>query len=114
MTGCHSTQHGRASAVVGHLPPLPSLLQDGSHIKGLLINFIHHNWPTLLKQPFLEQFITPIVKATKGKEEISFFSIPEFEEWKQNKSNWHTYKIKYYKGIYVTNVRTLIFFRQVW
>ncbi|XP_043215236.1 DNA topoisomerase 2-alpha-like isoform X2 [Amphibalanus amphitrite] len=73
--------------------------QDGSHIKGLLINFIHHNWPTLLRQPFLEQFITPIVKATKGKEEVSFFSIPEFEEWKQNKSNWHTYKIKYYKGL---------------
>ena len=37
--------------------------QDGSHIKGLLINFIHHNWPTLLKLPFLEEFITPIVKV---------------------------------------------------
>jgi len=22
---------------------------DGSHIKGLLINFIHHFWPSLLK-----------------------------------------------------------------
>ena len=37
--------------------------QDGSHIKGLLINFIHHNWPSLLKLPFLEEFITPIVKV---------------------------------------------------
>lgn len=45
--------------------------QDGSHIKGLVINFIHHNWPSLLKQNFLEEFITPIVKVTKGKE-ISF------------------------------------------
>ena len=23
--------------------------QDGSHIKGLIINFIHHFWPDLLK-----------------------------------------------------------------
>ncbi|KAB7496963.1 DNA topoisomerase 2-alpha [Armadillidium nasatum] len=72
---------------------------DGSHIKGLLINFIHHNWPTLLRRNFLEEFITPIVKATKGKEEFPFYSIPEFEEWKKSKNNWHTYKIKYYKGL---------------
>lgn len=37
--------------------------QDGSHIKGLLINFIHHNWPALLKHSFLEEFITPIIKV---------------------------------------------------
>ena len=37
--------------------------QDGYHIKGLVINFIHHNWPGLLKLPFLEEFITPIVKV---------------------------------------------------
>ncbi|XP_069949301.1 DNA topoisomerase 2-alpha isoform X3 [Cherax quadricarinatus] len=73
--------------------------QDGSHIKGLLINFIHHNWPTLLRHSFMEEFITPIVKATKGKEEISFYSLPEFEEWKKSKDNWPSYKIKYYKGL---------------
>nr|CAD7193744.1 unnamed protein product [Timema douglasi] len=49
--------------------------------------------------PFLEEFITPIVKATKAKEELSFYSLPEFEEWKSSKDNWHTYKIKYYKGL---------------
>ncbi len=68
--------------------------QDGSHIKGLLINFIHHNWPDLLKLPFVEEFITPIVKATKGNNAISFFSLPEFYEWKNETDNWHTYKIK--------------------
>ncbi|XP_022251044.1 DNA topoisomerase 2-alpha-like [Limulus polyphemus] len=73
--------------------------QDGSHIKGLLINFIHHNWPSLLRLPFLEEFITPIVKVTKGKEEKSFFSLPEFEEWKAKSSNWNTWKVKYYKGL---------------
>uniref|UniRef100_T1JG36 DNA topoisomerase 2 n=1 Tax=Strigamia maritima TaxID=126957 RepID=T1JG36_STRMM len=73
--------------------------QDGSHIKGLIINFIHHNWPDLLQLPFLEEFITPIVKVTKGGQSLSFYSIPEFEEWKQETENFHTWKIKYYKGL---------------
>ncbi|XP_077490321.1 DNA topoisomerase 2-alpha-like [Amblyomma americanum] len=73
--------------------------QDGSHIKGLLINFIHHNWPSLLKLPFLEEFITPIVKATKGKTELSFYSLPEFEEWKAATDDWQRWKVKYYKGL---------------
>ncbi|KAH8276429.1 hypothetical protein KR018_006922 [Drosophila ironensis] len=73
--------------------------QDGSHIKGLLINFIHTNWPELLRLPFLEEFITPIVKATKKNEELSFYSLPEFEEWKNDTPNHHTYNIKYYKGL---------------
>ncbi|XP_021233799.1 DNA topoisomerase 2-alpha isoform X1 [Numida meleagris] len=73
--------------------------QDGSHIKGLLINFIHHNWPSLLKHNFLEEFITPIIKASKNKEEIAFYSIPEFEEWKNSTQNYNSWKIKYYKGL---------------
>lgn len=73
--------------------------QDGSHIKGLVINFIHNNWPNLLKHNFVEEFITPIVKASKSKESFSFFSLPEFEEWKQATDNWKSYKVKYYKGL---------------
>ncbi|KAG8446726.1 hypothetical protein GDO86_014258 [Hymenochirus boettgeri] len=73
--------------------------QDGSHIKGLLINFIHHNWPSLLKHPFLEEFITPIIKVTKNKQELSFYSIPEFEEWKNTTDSHKSWKIKYYKGL---------------
>ncbi|KAI2652472.1 DNA topoisomerase 2-beta [Labeo rohita] len=73
--------------------------QDGSHIKGLLINFFHHNWPSLLKHTFLEEFITPIVKASKNKQEVSFYSIPEFEEWKKHTENYKTWHIKYYKGL---------------
>uniref|UniRef100_A0A8C0GZP7 DNA topoisomerase 2 n=1 Tax=Chelonoidis abingdonii TaxID=106734 RepID=A0A8C0GZP7_CHEAB len=73
--------------------------QDGSHIKGLLINFIHHNWPSLLRHRFLEEFITPIIKVSKNKEEFSFYSIPEFEEWKNNTPNHKSWKTKYYKGL---------------
>ncbi|KAL1128861.1 hypothetical protein AAG570_013395 [Ranatra chinensis] len=73
--------------------------QDGSHIKGLIVNFIHHNWPSLIKIPFLEVFITPIIKATKKNDEISFYSIPEFDEWRAETPNANTYRIKYYKGL---------------
>ncbi|XP_053200798.1 DNA topoisomerase 2-alpha-like [Panonychus citri] len=72
---------------------------DGSHIKGLLINFVHHNWPNLLKLPFLEEFITPICKATKGSKVVSFYSLPEFEEWKNETPDNKNWKIKYYKGL---------------
>uniref|UniRef100_A0A4W5NVE0 DNA topoisomerase 2 n=1 Tax=Hucho hucho TaxID=62062 RepID=A0A4W5NVE0_9TELE len=73
--------------------------QDGSHIKGLLINFFHHNWPSLLKHTFLEEFITPIVKVNKNKQEHAFYSIPEFDEWKKETVNFKTWHIKYYKGL---------------
>lgn len=53
--------------------------QDGSHIKGLLINFIHYFWPELLRIPgFLVEFITPIVKATRKNNEKVFFTLPEY------------------------------------
>jgi DNA topoisomerase-2 len=39
---------------------------DGSHIKGLLINFFEHFWPSLLKKNgFLKEFVTPIIKIQK-------------------------------------------------
>ncbi|XP_017274093.1 DNA topoisomerase 2-alpha isoform X2 [Kryptolebias marmoratus] len=73
--------------------------QDGSHIKGLLINFIHHNWPSLLRHNFLEEFITPIIKVSFKKTQMSFYSIPEFEAWKISQANHKSWKIKYYKGL---------------
>ncbi|KAF0973435.1 hypothetical protein FDP41_008139 [Naegleria fowleri] len=74
---------------------------DGSHIKGLLINMIHYFYPQLLKNNFIDQFITPIVKVSKGAETKSFFSLPEFENWKNSLSEnerekWNQ---KYYKGL---------------
>jgi len=64
---------------------------DGSHIKGLLINFIHFYWPELINRhkDFLKEFITPIIKVTKngGSEKIAFFTIPEYEKWAEDKLN---------------------------
>ncbi|MCD9645177.1 DNA topoisomerase 2 [Datura stramonium] len=86
----------------GHLMIMTDQDHDGSHIKGLLINFIHTFWPSLLKVPsFLVEFITPIVKAThKSGRILSFYTMPEYESWRKSlgatSSGW---SIKYYKGL---------------
>jgi DNA topoisomerase-2 len=75
---------------------------DGFHIKGLLINFIHYFWPSLLMHDnFITTLSTPIVKATKssGKKDIKeFYNLTEYEQWKQLPESAN-YKIKYYKGL---------------
>lgn len=85
----------------GHLMIMADQDTDGSHIKGLIINFLHNFWPTLLDVPgFLQQFITPIVKASKGKQVKTFFNIPEYEQWLETTgNNGKGWTIKYYKGL---------------
>jgi DNA topoisomerase-2 len=70
---------------------------DGIHIKGLIMNFFEDNWPELLQQDFLYEFITPVLKARKGKEEKSFYTIKSYKNWlSKNPKGW---QIKYYKGL---------------
>lgn len=73
---------------------------DGSHIKGLLVNFIHTFWPSLLQvKGFLKQFITPIVKVTKNKQSITFYTMQEYETWFEEHNEGKGWTIKYYKGL---------------
>ena len=74
---------------------------DGSHIKGLIVNFLHAQFPSLLEVPgFLQVFITPIVKATRGKTVHSFYTLPEFDAWVQKQPGGRAtgWAIKYYKA----------------
>ena len=75
---------------------------DGSHIKGLVMNFFHFLWPSLVQRKgFITSLATPIVKAFKGKKEKIFYNLPEYENWKKKKEKKDAkgWKIKYYKGL---------------
>ena len=98
-------QHGKEydsakSLRYGKLMIMTDQDHDGSHIKGLLINFLHAHFPSLLKIPgFLLEFITPIIKATKGKQSKVFYTMPEYEAWKEANDGTSGWSIKYYKGL---------------
>jgi DNA topoisomerase-2 len=83
---------------------------DGSHIKGLLMNLFHTEWPELLHLGFLCCLATPLLKATRGKgaaaTTLCFYSESEYDAWKTAQieatgsdavlRSWAT---KYYKGL---------------
>lgn len=84
----------------GHIMLMMDADVDGSHIKGLFINMVHHFWPSLLEiDGFIKMFVTPIVKVSKGKESYSFYSLPDYEKWKNKTKNYSQWNIKYYKGL---------------
>lgn len=73
---------------------------DGSHIKGLFMNFIHSQWPSLIKRPnFITSLATPIVKASKGSDVLSFYNLTEYDKWLESNEAHKNWKIKYYKGL---------------
>lgn len=71
---------------------------DGFHIKSLLVNFISHGWPELLKEDFISSLVTPVIKLTKKSEVIPFYNLNDYKTWKST-NNTANYKIKYYKGL---------------
>ena len=82
----------------GNLMIMTDADNDGSHIKGLVLNMFHYFWPSLLDIGFVICMVTPIVKATKGKQQKWFFTDSVFRNDESSKpgSGW---KCKYYKGL---------------
>jgi DNA topoisomerase-2 len=74
---------------------------DGIHISGLLMNLFHTEWPELLKMGFLCSLATPLLKATRRNESISFYSESEFNRWRLTPagSTGSAWSVKYYKGL---------------
>lgn len=78
---------------------------DGSHIKGLILNFIHYFWPSLIKyKGFLKEFVTPLIKVKKGSQVRDFFTVQDFEKFAEEQGEQlKRWTIKYYKGLGTSN-----------
>ena len=73
---------------------------DGAHIKGLLMNLFHTEWPSLMKIGFICSLMTPLLKATRRNDVRSFYSQAEFESWRESLGEEiKGWKLKYYKGL---------------
>ena len=68
----YDTDEERTTLRYGKVMIMTDQDPDGSHIKGLVVNFVRYFWPALLqaKPNFVGMFTTPLVKAFRGKEEV--------------------------------------------
>ncbi|THH17199.1 hypothetical protein EW146_g3569 [Bondarzewia mesenterica] len=97
----HNKEYTNVSSLrYGQLMIMTDQDHDGSHIKGLLINYLDHFYPSLLRlDNFLVEFVTPIVRVTRGKQRKDFFTIPQYEQWLEESPDAHKWESKYYKGL---------------
>jgi DNA topoisomerase-2 len=73
---------------------------DGSHIKGLLMNLFHTEWPELMQMGFLCSLATPLLKISRRSDTISFYNQSEFDAWKEAQADGAKgWNVKYYKGL---------------
>lgn len=73
--------------------------EDGSHIKGLFMNFLYYFYPSLMQiDGFLKVLITPVVRATYKNETLTFRNQSDYIAWRKS-GDRRKYKIKYYKGL---------------
>jgi DNA topoisomerase-2 len=88
---------------------------DGSHIKGLIFNMFQSMWPSLIKRnDFITSMLTPIIKVRKQKDTLSFYSMTDYENWKEANNNGKGWSIKYYKGLGTSdNVEAKEYFREL-
>ncbi len=90
---------------------------DGSHIKGLIINFIHFFWPSLIRlNKFMKEFVTPVIKCSKpGEETLSFYTVQDYHRWLSDRHHdLGGYRVKYYKGLGTsTNQEAREYFKQL-
>ena len=83
--------------------------EDGSHIKGLIINFFDYFFPSLLHiQGFLKILVTPLVKATYKDTVINFANLRAYKVWKEKTKDNNIFKIKYYKGLGTSSAKEAI------
>ncbi len=72
--------------------------RDGFGIRGLLLAFFYKFWPELFTHNVMVILETPIVKVTYKKQLIEFYTLEEFDKWKEENSTAR-YEATYLKGL---------------
>lgn len=72
---------------------------DGKHIIGLILNFFHCRFPSLLARGFVMYYRTPTLRVSHGHNTLKFYTQREYDEWKAVTPNFMNWRHKYYKGL---------------
>lgn len=72
---------------------------DGKHITGLIINYFHCRFPSLLARGFVMFYRTPTLRVTHNRVTHKFYTQREYDEWKVITPNYKNWTHKYYKGL---------------
>jgi DNA topoisomerase-2 len=77
---------------------------DGYHICGLLLNFFHKLFPTIISRnpSFITCMRTPIVRIYQSKSDLSFYTLEDFKRYQKDNPS-HRGDIKYFKGLGTNN-----------
>ena len=81
---------------------------DGYHICGLLLNFFHKMFPTLIERnpSFITCMRTPIVRIYQGKSDLAFYTLEDFRKYQETHPDSKG-DVKYFKGLGTNNNREI-------
>lgn len=83
---------------------------DGFHISGLIQNFFHSLFPSLLKrkESFIISMQTPIVRVFTDNQDILFYDERDYKKYAEGVGTNKKINCKYYKGLGASNKKDVI------
>jgi DNA topoisomerase-2 len=83
----------------GHFLIMADSDVDGKHIVGLIINFFHCLYPSLLARNYVMYLRTPTLRVYKGNVVNKFYNQREYDTWVAKTPDYKSWTHKYYKGL---------------
>lgn len=91
-------QHDHTNMRYGEIALMTDMDRDGDCICGLLLNIFYKFFPELIEEKRIFRIVTPLLTVVKGKEEIEFYTMDEYNNWceKNDSTKW---EVRYAKGL---------------